>query len=62
MHSKGTLTTWKDEQGFGFATTEQQTDKVLYILKILAIKPVAHAKGINWSMIFRWMPISALKL
>ncbi len=28
MHSKGTLTTWKDRQGFGFATTEQQTDKV----------------------------------
>lgn len=45
MHSKGTLTTWKDEQGFGFATTEQQTDKVFVHIKNFSYKTRRPCEG-----------------
>ena len=38
MQFKGTLTTWKDEQGFGFAQTEQSAEKVFVHIKNFAQK------------------------
>jgi uncharacterized membrane protein YsdA (DUF1294 family)/cold shock CspA family protein len=45
MHSKGTLTTWKDEQGFGFATTEHQADKVFVHIKNFSYKTRRPCEG-----------------
>ena len=33
MHYQGTLKTWKDEQGFGFVTTEGKSDQVFVHIK-----------------------------
>lgn len=42
---KGVLTTWKDEQGFGFATTDTQSDRVFVHIKNFSHKSRRPCEG-----------------